>query len=358
MRIPRTRSALITSAVLVTALAVVWVGVGGVSEGGASPALGAALLGAALLNCLFILLARRHPPKRVSRKQRVSAEFRHEIERFLSKTGGGTRRKPDAGGCPRPAPPPPAPEDASRPLGPPEELVARIGENLEMLGGYREDLSALLRLYRLVADESLSLEERKRTLGEIKRFEKVIALTFLLEDSVSVQDETRELLVDLRRSLSAEDGAIPVREEWTPIDLREQIEQVIRSLPEDRARPAFFDRHLGDLPLILSRPNTLFEAFYYVLDCFLDAAGPGKAIHIRTAQRGEDVWIGVGVGPTEGGMDAVLRDRRVQAAEALWKELGGEQSVGNGEVRILLPMHGPASAFSDRGARTADEKTT
>ncbi|MBM3321690.1 MAG: hypothetical protein FJY73_13590 [Candidatus Eisenbacteria bacterium] len=358
MGIPRTRAALVVSAVLVTALAVVWVGVGGLSPDGASPILGGALLAGGLLNCFFIYLARRRPARQVTRKERVSAEFRHEVERFLSEKGHGARRTTDEAKPARPAPPAPEPAETPRPLPPAEDLVARIGENLEILGGYREDLSALLRLYRLVADESLTLDERKKTLDEIKRFEKVIALAFLLEDAISVQDETRALLVDLRRSLSAEDGTVPVREEWTPVDLRDQIELVIRSLPEDRARSAFFDRHLGDLPLILSRPNTLFEAFYYVLDRFLDAAGPGKAIHIRTAQRGDDVWIGIGAGPVEGGAHAICNDRRVQAAEELWRELGGELTVGDGEVRILLPMHGPASVFSDRGARTAGEKTS
>ncbi len=173
-----------------------------------------------------------------------------------------------------------------------------------------------------------------------------------------MQDETRQLLADLRRSLSAEEGTVPAREEWTPVDLGEQIEQVIRSLPEERARAAYIDRHLGDMPLVLSRPNSLFEAFYYVLDSMLDAAGPGRTIHVRTAQRGDDAWIGIGIGPSEAGASALDGDRRIRAAHDLWRELGGQQTIGDGEVRIVLPMHGPASVFSERPGRTVDEKTS
>jgi hypothetical protein len=358
-RISRRRAVLVLLAVLATALVVIRIGVGDGDGGCSMAALFPTLIVIALLNSVLIygLWVRRRPGKKPTRAQRVSIEFRREIERFLSAGGRGERRRPDPTTIGRPAPPPP-PTAAARPLTPPHDLITRIAENLEILGGYREDLSALLRLYKIAADDSLSLDERKKTEAEIQRFAKVIALPFLLEDSVSVQDETRQLLSDLRRSLDAEEGSIPAREEWTPVNLNDQIEQVIRSLPEERARAAYFERHLGDMPLVLSRPNSLFEAFYYVLDCILDTAGPGKAIHIRTATRGDDVWVGVSIGPSERGAARLAEDRRLGVARDLWKDLGGEQTVGNGEVTILLPMHGPASVFSDRPSRTADEKTS
>jgi hypothetical protein len=357
VRARRRRALLIASAVFVTAVAVVWSGAGSASYASARGSTGTVLVTAAFLNSLFIYLLMRSPKEKPTRRQRVNAEFRHEVERFLSTEARGPRRPaPQAGE--RPSPPPPVDPEPKAPADPPEDLIARIGENLEILGGYREDLSALLRLYRTFADESISLEEKKRVLDEVKRFEKVIALAFLLEDSVSVQDETRGLLVELRRSLHAEEGDLPPREEWTPVDLREQIEQVIRSLPEERARAAFFQRHLADVPLVLSRPNSLFEALYHDLDCLLDAAGPGKAIHIRTAQRGDDIWIGMGLGPTASGEERLREDRRLRAAGEIWKDLGGCQSTGDGEVRVLLPMHGPASVFSERSGRTANEKTS
>lgn len=357
-RLLRSRAVLVLPAVLVNALAVIRIGLGEGEPGRTNPPLLPILVLAALVNSLLVYgyWARRSPPKRKTRSERVSIEFRREVERFLSNGGRGERRKPDAAAL-RPAPPPP-PSDGRRPLVAPDDLITRIAENLEILGGYREDLSALLRLYRVAADESLAPDERQKTEAEIHRFAKVIALPFLLEDSVAVQDETRQLLSDLRRSLDAEEGTVPAREEWTPVNLNEQIEQVIRSLPEERARAAYFDRHFGDMPLVLSRPNSLFEAFYYMLDGILDAAGSGKAIHIRTAQRGDDVWIGVGIGPTEPGSALLGGDRRISAAAGLWKDLGGDQTIGNGEVSVVLPMHGPASVFSERPGRTANEKTS
>lgn len=365
---PWSRVIVISGAVLVTALVVVLVGFGwGPSRTGEGTGLAALLIVAALLNSVFIsrLLkgrnVKREAEPRMTRDQRVNAEFRHEVERFLADMSRGPKRKFDPKKKRAEAknpPPPPAAEEGCAPM-PPEDLIARIAENLEILGGYREDLSALLRLYRLLEEPSLTPEEKEKTKKEIGRFEKVIALSFLLEDSSSVQEETRRLLEGLRRTMSGEETAATPREEWTPVDLRDQIEQVVRSLPEERSRSAWIDRHPSDVPLVLTRPNTLFEAFYYVLEYFLDTAG-SKTIHVRTAQRGEDVWIGVGIGPTAGASVSEMEtDRRVVAASGLWRELGGTQTLGEGEIQILLPMHGPASLFSEKGAgRGAEEKTS
>ncbi|MFH1277943.1 MAG: hypothetical protein ABIK65_06155 [Candidatus Eisenbacteria bacterium] len=365
---PWSRVILIASAVLVTALVVVVIGFGwGIPGAADRTGLAAILLVGALLNSVFIhrLLRKRgvpaEPELRMTRDQRVNTEFRHEVERFLAEMARGTRRDfdPKKKRSEAKKPPPIPSRDEDRPPAPPEDLIARVAENLEILGGYREDLSALLRLYRLLDDPTLTVEEKEKTKKEIRRFEKVIALSFLLEDSSSVQDETRRLLEGLRRTLSGEETVSVPREEWTPVDVKDQIEQVVRSLPEDRTRSAWIDRHGGDVPLVLTRPNTLFEAFYYVLEYFLDLAG-GKTIHVRTAQRGEDVWIGVGVGPTPGAsVPEMETDSRVAAAGGLWRELGGNQTLGEGEIQILLPMHGPASLFSEKGVRRgAGEKTS
>jgi len=353
---------LVTAAVVVTALVVVITGFGSLLPFGVHGSPAAVLLvTAGIVNSILIYWLRRTPQTRVTRNERVSAEFRHEVERYLSDMTGyspkGRRQEDSDSPEERHVPPDPSAEAIRRI--PPGDLIGRITENVEILGGYREDLSALLRLYRLLHDSSLSSEERKRTEAEIQRFEKVIALPFLLEDSASVQEETRDLLENLRAVLRDENGTpAESAEEWTPIDLHDQIEQVIRSLPEGSARSAWFSRHFGDVPLLLSRPNTLFEALYYVLDYFLEVAGSAKAIHLRTAQRGEDVWIGVSVGSGNvSGKDAE-GDRRIEAARKLWEEMGGKQTVRDGEIQILLPMHGPASIFSERSHRSTGEKTS
>jgi len=364
-RTRRARTTLLGAAVLVTALVVVLAGIGWIepnTDGGWHSA--AALVGAALLNSIFIYTAFRttgdHAPRRMTRMtrdQRVNVEFRHEMERFLVDMGGGPRRKyvppKEEELSRRPAPP----IDKKRRPAPPGDALHRLTENLEILGGYREDLAALLRLYQSLQDETLSSEEKKKIRSEIVRFEKVIALPFLIEDSASVQEEARVLLDDLRMGLEAKGLPPGPSEEWTPVELGSLVEQVIRSLPEDRVRPAYIQRHLGDVPLVLTRPNTLFEAVYHMFDLFLELAGGGKTIHFRTAQRGEDAWIGIGVGPLPPGT-RIATDARLSTAEDLWKELGGSVTVGDGEVQILLPMHGPTSIFSSHAGESAEEKTS
>ena len=363
-RISGFKIALAVTAITVTALVVVGIGVGWFSSSdGGGGGLAALLVMAALLNSLFLYIYLRRPPgggEKQTRGQRVSTEFRCEVERFLSEMGRNPRKnyQNEKREERRPSPPSTSDGENDRHILPPDDLVARIRENLEILGGYREDLSALLRLYRLLSDDDLSADEKKKTRHEIERFEKVIALSFLLEDSSAVHDESKRLLGDLRSSLNGEETPPDAREEWTPVDLRDQIEQVIRSLPEEQARKAWFRRHPGDLPLVLSRPNTLFEAIYYTLEFFLDISDGGRAIHIRTAQRGDDVWIGVSIGASGAPAGEIESDRRIAASRDLWGDLGGQLTIGEGEVQIVIPMHGPASLFSEKVGREAGEKTS
>ncbi len=361
-RISGFKIVLAVTAMAVTALVVVGIGAGWLSPSdGGGGGFTVLLVMAALLNSFFLYIYLKRPRReKPTRGQRVSAEFRHEVERFLSEMGRNPRKNYQREKREERQPPPPSASDGDRErhILPPDDLIARIRENLEILGGYREDLSALLRLYRLLSDDDLSAEEKKKTRHEIERFEKVIALSFLLEDSSAVQDEAKRLLRDLQSSLNGEEAFPAAREEWTPVDLRDQIEQVIRSLPEEQARKAWFRRHPGDLPLVLSRPNTLFEAIYYTLEYFLDISGGGRAIHIRTAQRGEDVWIGVSIGASGAPSGEIESDRRIAASRDLWNDLGGKLTIGEGEVQILIPMHGPASLFSEKVSREAREKTS
>ena len=358
MFISKFRIFLIAAAVLVTAAALgaVVFGVGIPSEGNAPMGV---LLGGGLLNCALIYLLLRPKRPTLSRDEHIAAEFRHEVERFLSEMGRPVRGVRNEDGAPARPPgrePPKPAEKRTSPLTP-EEMLTRIHENLEILGGYREDMAALLGLYRLLQDGDLDEEERKKTCEEIRRFEKVVALPFLLEDSGSVQHETGRLLEDLRRRLVEGVETEPDREDWTTVDVNDVIEQVIRSMPEDRARSAWFERRLGDLPPVLSRPNTLFEALYYALDAFLETAGAGKAIHIRTSQRGAEVRVGLSIGSLSDGGEALRADRRLRAASDLWHELGASQDVGDGRLLVKLPAHGPISYLSESSHEGSVEKT-
>jgi len=361
-RLPSSRAALAAAAVFVTALVVLLFGTGwnlpGMEGAGPSWVPVAAALSLSLILFLYVRLPRREKPKKMTRGETVNAEFRHEVERFLAEMSRGPRPRHDRkkrSTARRPPPPPPGEEKI--PARSPGELIERIAENLEILGGYREDLSALLRLYRLRCDERLSLEEKERTRKEIDRFEKVVALSFLLEDSAAVQEETRRFVAALGESTGAPKGTSGAPEEWTPVDLGPLVEQVIESLPEDRSRSAWIERHLEGVPLILSRPNTLFEAFYHLLDLFVEIAG-GRAIHFRGAQRGDDLWIGVGVGPGESPPPFVETDDRISRAADLCREVGGQQTVRSGEIQIPLPLHGPASIFTHRAGEGARGKTS
>ena len=285
------------------------------------------------------------------RQKQIAAEFRHEMERFIREMGqsprgsGKARPREEEDGEPKKAPSPLKKKSRPAPSG---DLILRIAENMEILGGYREDLATLLSLYRLLHGGTLSEKEREKTISEIRRFEKVVALPFLLEDSTSVHEETTQLVEDLSSRMRPDAEPLQEQEEWTPVELHDQIEQVIQSLPEETARSAWFEREIGDLPPLLSRSNTLFEALYHVLDFFTEAAAGGRAIHIRSALRGEDAWIGIGIGPVEGGKQTLMNDERIKASSDLWKELGGSQKIGNGELQILLPVHGPTTIFSQR----------
>ncbi|MBN1825127.1 MAG: hypothetical protein JW958_02600 [Candidatus Eisenbacteria bacterium] len=349
---------LVAVAVLVTAAALgsVVFGVGIPDQGSAAAVV---LVFGGLVNSVLIYLLLRPGRRAMSRDEHIAVEFRHEVERFLGEMGRPLRgiRGEDAPPPRAPARKPPEPVVDRTRLLPPEELLGRITENLEILGGYREDLAALLGLYRLLQDGDLSEEDRGKAREEIHRFEKVVALPFLLEDSGSVQHDTGRLLEDLRRQLLSGEDTAEIREDWSPVDLNDVVEQVIRSMPEDRARSAWFERRLGDLPPVLSRPNTLFEALYYVLDAFLETAGAGKAIHIQTSLRDEQVRVGFHIGSLSDGGEALRADRRLRAAAGLWAELGAEQSVGDGRALVRLPAHGPISYHSEPSRARSVEKT-
>ena len=145
---------------------------------------------------------------------------------------------------------------------------------------------------------------------------------------------------------------------WSPIDIHSRIETAIEKLPDERGRSAWFERHFGDVALVLTRPTAMFQAFYHILDYFTETVAGGQAIHIRTARRGEYAWIGVGAAPNERTAESLALDERIRDAGAIWGDLGGNMVTGENEVRILLPLHGPVHLFHAEAGESAGEKTT
>lgn len=298
-------------------------------------------------------------PSLRSREEHVNEEFRAEVERYLVDATSGQarpkRRKERL--ADKPAKPTvrentekALPKDGS----PPVDLLARIVENVEVLGGYRDDLSALVRLHRLIEDPQLPDEKREATRREIDRFEKRIALPFLLEDSEAVQDETVGLVDDLRRWLRTDRHGEKDLEVWTPCDLHNRLETAIEALPEDRMRSCWIERHLGEITLVLTKPETLYKAMYHILDYFTERIGAGNPIHVRTAQRGDFAWIGIGSAPTENAAD-IATDARMAESRDLWNELGAKIVTGDTEIRILLPLHGPMHIFQEETGESAEK---
>jgi len=323
---------------------------------------GVAIIGAAFVGAGWMLFSHvwiAPGPSLRSRDEHVNTEFRAEVERYLQDATAGkprpARRKERVSDKPstpvvRPKTEDMLPNDGA----PPVDLLSRIVENVEVLGGYRDDLSALVRLHRMLEDPQLPGEKAEATRREIDRFEKRIALPFLLEDSEAVQEETIGLVDDLRRWLRSDRQGEKDLEVWTPCDLHHRLETAIQALPEDRVRTCWFERHLGDITLVLTKPETLYKALYHVLDYFTEKIGGGSPIHIRTAQRGDYAWIGIGSAPSESARDLDTDVRMAEAGE-LWNELGAKFVTGDTEVRILLPLHGPMHIFQEEAGESAEK---
>ncbi len=317
-----------------------------------------------------------------TREEHVSTEFRREVERYLSEvssSGGRPRRgevriemPPEETGSDQSAVPSTG-EQVSKDVeiyndSPPVhalegDVLGRITENVEVLGGYREDLVALLQLYRSLQDPARSPAQNEKTIKEIRRFEKTIALPFVLDDSRTVQSETTGLVGDLRRWLRH--GAVDEKsgESWTPVDLHSRIEMVLEELPHEQARVTWFERHYGEVPLLLTRPEELNRSLQLIMLYFVDKIGASQAIHIRTAQRGEYAWIGVGAAPTEVSAEELSSDEQIIKANRIWNDLGGHMVTGENEVRLLVPLHGPVHLYAEEAGEAgeagenAEEKT-
>ncbi len=302
----------------------------------------------------------------MGKSDHVNLEFRREVERYLGEVAGSSPRGkknryteescPSAGdgGAATPQQVKPATAGRSVPTG---DSLGKLSENMEVLAGYREDLVALLQLHRKLADPGTGPVDREKTMRDIARFEKTIALPFLLEDSEAVQQEVTTLVGDLRSWLRH--GAVDHRadEVWSPVDLHSRVEMALDKLPGDRGRSSWFQRHYGEIALVLTKPQSIFEAFHSIFDYFTDMVGSGQAIHIRTAQRGEYAWIGIGAAPNEHTAGTINLDPRIEKASRIWSDLGANMVTGDNEVRILLPLHGPMHLFHEEVIEKVDKKT-
>lgn len=326
------------------------------------------IVAAAGLVCAAVVLYISYGHRAIfGRSEHVNLEFRHEVERYLNEVagashrGGRTRAEKETidrteADRPEPRSAEPRPPVSAASTG---DILGKLTENIEVLAGYREDLVALLQLHRRLADPHTKPVEREEVRREIARLEKTVALPFLLEDSEAVQAELQNLVEDLRRWLrhgAAREAGDD--DNWSPVDLHGRIEMALERLPKERARGCWFERHFGEVPLILTRPAGLNEALHLIFDYFSETVGGGQAIHIRTAQRGEFAWIGVGSAPSDTSPGTTTMDERIQSATRIWDDLGADVVVGDTEVRILVPLHGPMHLFHEEVGESADEKTT
>lgn len=339
------------------------------SLGDTIPDIYAWMVAAAGLICAALVLYFSYGRRALfGRSEHVNVEFRHEVERYLhdvsqgSPRGARTKSEQDEiakSDEERPAAPrPPARERTAGPAAPTGDTLGKLTENIEVLAGYREDLVALLQLHRKLADPHTRPDEREKVSSRIAQLEKTVALPFLLEDSQAVQGEVEVLVDDLRRWLKHG----PVKdttsdETWSPVDLHSRIEMALEKLPREKARGCWFERHYGEIALILTRPQSINEAFYHIFDYFTDMVGGGQAIHVRTAQRGDYAWIGIGSAPNERASGTINLDERIEAAGRIWDDLGANVALGEMEVRILIPLHGPMHLFHEEVGESADEKT-
>ena len=165
--------------------------------------------------------------------------------------------------------------------------ISFIHGNLDTIRKYSASVTKLLQKYRSLEEAASRRggDEIQTLIAEINEFKAGHKIDFILEDIVSLADESldgtrrvRDIVRELRGFSHAEDT------DPQPADLNETIEKTLNMMASRLKPKTEIIRSYGELPPVTCYPQKLAQVFLNVLMNATQAVGENGEIHITTRQ--------------------------------------------------------------------------
>jgi signal transduction histidine kinase len=165
--------------------------------------------------------------------------------------------------------------------------ISFVHGNLDTIRKYSASIKKLLQKYQSLEEATIQRggNEIQPLIAEINEFKAGHKIDFILEDIVSLADESlegtrrvRDIVRELRGFSHAEDS------DPQPADLNETIEKTLNMIGSELNPKTEIIRSYGELPPVICYPQKLAQVFLNVLLNAAQAVGETGEIHITTRQ--------------------------------------------------------------------------
>lgn len=170
--------------------------------------------------------------------------------------------------------------------------VGFVSSNLNTLGGYIDDLKAMIAAYRSLLGQAASsrvpLEGIDRALDQ----EAELGIDFILEDLPQLVRESREGLDRIRKIvIDLKDFAHPGEDTLKLADLNQNIDSTLNIVWNEIKYKAVVCKDYGDLPEVNCYPQQLNQVFMNLLVNAAQAISEKGEIHIATRTEADMVTV-------------------------------------------------------------------
>ena len=217
-----------------------------------------------------------------------------------------------------------------------------ISSNLGTMAEYIEELSGLIEVYgkleRLV--KSGGQEDASELLSEIEQKKKEVDIEYLLSDSGSLVEQSRDGAERVRKIVqNLKEFSHVDREEKMPADLNAGIESTLNIVWNEIKYNATVEKEYGDIPMVDCFPMELNQVFMNILVNAAQAIGDGQGtITIKTRQDGD--FVLVSIEDTGKGMPPEVQQRIFEPFFTT-KDVGKGTGLGlNMAYNIVVKKHG------------------